>query len=148
MITQKNTSQHNTEYENSISGSSILGLAFRMFQEGDDVEGGKGNFSTGVFHGVMNHTVRLVATNGLNIRTQSDGKLIGVDSDRNQNDLVVSIFKSENEKEEEYKKMGMTADSKEADSNTAGVENELVPLHFSCRQKLLRYTTETWDDGR
>jgi len=138
-------------YETGISGSSILSAAFRMFQEGDKVRGQSTNFSPGTFHGAMSRTIRLVSTGGLNTKVQAD-----MDG-KKAHDLVVSIFQSENAKEDEFQKMGMTAEEskewggddakrsstgeilEEGESNLDGVVGVVTPPpppRLSCRQKL------------
>lgn len=100
-----------------------------MFQEGSDkAEGESSNFSPGVFQGAMNRTVRLVATNGLNIKTQT------------KNGLVMSIFESKSEKEAEYKKMGVVVDVEEdgspTSSSTSSEEGWTKIYGGSCLEKL------------
>jgi len=131
-IAQKSTA-NNTEFESAISGSSILSQAFRMFQEGHKLERDSSNFSPGLFHGVMNRTVRVVATSGLNIEIHTDDNGSDDDSDQKENALVMSIFGSEKEKEVEYQKMEVTVDeAEEVDANSAG-ENGVT---LSCLDEL------------
>ena len=137
----RNSTENSTEYEGGISGSSILTQAFRMFQEGYDVEGGSSSIvPRGVFQGVMNRTVRIVASGGLNLKYHSkttddnNGR-----EDEQENDLVISIFKSEKEKDDEYRKMGMVVYTGEEDdasstSSHAGKNHGVAPL--SCLDKL------------
>mmetsp|Transcript_13022 Transcript_13022/g.26965 ORF Transcript_13022/g.26965 Transcript_13022/m.26965 type:complete len:154 (+) Transcript_13022:2-463(+) len=138
-------------YENGISGSSVLSEAFRMFQEGDEAQGQTTTFSPGTFHGAISHTVRLVATGGLNTKAQTDG------DGKKAHDLVVSIFRSEKAKEDEFQKMGMTAEDskewggddarrsstgeilKEGGANLDGVGVVMTPPRLSCRQKLYHF---------
>ena len=126
-IAQKGTA--NKEFESRVSGSSILSQAFLIFQEGSyKAEGESSNFSPGVFHGAMNRTVRLVATNGLNIKPQT------------KNGLVMSIFESEREKEAEYKKMGLVVDVEEdgtiANSSSTSEGWKKIYGGGSCLEKL------------
>jgi len=127
---QKNKA-NNTEYESVISGSSILSQAFRMFQERNKIEQESSNFSPGLFHGAMNRTVRLVAISGLNIEIHTDDNR-RADGDAKTNFLVRSIFKSEKEKEAEYKKMGVMKDIEEDDAGSEG-ENGVT---LSCLDEL------------
>ncbi len=123
---------------NGISGSSILTTAFRMFQEGDNEHGQTSNLSPGIFHGAMKRSVRLVAGSGLNIQSRTEEKGgFGLD-------LVVSIFHSENAKEAEFQKMGMTAEESTGSSGIgegAGLNlNHDPPAEIlSCRQNLYHF---------
>ena len=102
-------------------GATVLTLAFEMFQEEvDEVRGGENrNLLPGVYRGVMGRTVRI---------TESDEK---------QKALVKSIFKSEDEKEAEYQKMGMTMNAQEGQEQRQG--SDIAP-DLSCRQKLFHFT--------
>lgn len=128
--------ENSTEYEGGISGSSILTQAFRMFQEGYKVEGGSSNISPGVFQGVVNRTVRVVASSGLNIKRHTDDNGREDERDKKENNLVISIFKSEKEKEAEYKKMGMVVDRGEEDDATTTSEGKNGIARLSCLDKL------------
>jgi len=121
------------------TGSYILGQAFRMFQGKEDV-GGDGKFSSGVFQGVLNRKIRVVVGNGLNIINTIDGhNFITQKENNNRNDLVVSIFSSEQDKETEYRKMGM-AENAEANAENShsegGDDVEVLP----CFGKLYHLT--------
>ena len=110
-------------------GSTVLTLAFQMFQEEvDEVRQAENrDLLPGVYQGVMGRSVRIVSTGGLNIPTVTETNV----EDRNDR-LVESIFKNEDEKEAEYQKMGMTA------LNTEHEGSDVAP-HLSCRQKLYHF---------
>ena len=110
-------------------GSTVLTLAFQMFQEEvDEVRQSENrDLLPGVYQGVMGRSVRIVSTGGLNIPTVTETNV----EDRNDR-LVESIFKNEDEKEAEYQKMGMTA------LNTEHEGSDVAP-HLSCRQKLYHF---------
>ena len=135
IIDQKTTTQY-IEHEHKMSGSYILSQAFQMFQNGYITEGENPRVSPGIFHGTMNRTVRLVVSEGLNIHPNEndDNNQVG----KSESNLVRSIFRSENEKEVEYKKMGMEAHV-EKDNSGAG-KNE---LGLSCLNELHRVTDRT-----
>jgi len=139
-IAQK-SAVNDTEYASEISGSSILGQAFRMYQEGYEAAADSNNFSPGVFHGVMNRTVRVVASDGLNIKTYSDANSREEDIDKKNNELVMPIFKSEEERKAEYLKMGMVVDAQDAEdiTNSNGSENGLATT-TSCLNELYHLT--------
>ena len=57
------------------------------------------------------------------------------ESNEKQKTLVKSIFKSEDEKEAEYQKMGMTMNAQEEQHQGSDIAPDL-----SCRQKLYHFT--------
>ena len=123
------------EYKEGITGSSILSQAFRMFQEGHEVEG-ENTYAPGIYHGAMNRTVHIVASSGLNANIHSD------DSDNNDIikpkniNLITRIFRTEKEKEAEFEKMGMVIDNKD-DDGWSEAENEVT---LSCLNELYNLT--------
>jgi hypothetical protein len=131
---------NDTDYASEISGSSILGQAFRMYQEGYEAKADGNSFLPGVYHGVMNRTVRVVASDGLNIKTYSDANSKEEDIDRKNNKLVMSIFKSEEEKKAEYLRMGMVVDAQDAEDNTNNSNGGENGLATSCLNELYHLT--------
>jgi len=133
-IIHNNTINNKKYSSNAITGSFILSRAFRTFQEGQE-KGDNGNLSPGVFHGVMNRTIRVVAGGGLNININNNNSSNEYDNDKNNNNLVMSIFSSEQEKETEYQKMGVMVLAEEDNSSDGKDE---VP---SCLDGLYHHRT-------
>ena len=127
------------KFENGISGSSILNQAFQMFREEHEIEGER-IISPGIFHGVMNRTVHVIPSSGLNAK---------IHGDRNDNDKIIDtksmnfitrIFKSESEKKIEYEKMGMVIYSEEdeawSEANDRVTHSCLIELYNPSRDSI------------
>ena len=127
-----NNTTNSKNHSNAITGSFILSRAFRTFQEGQE-EGDNGNLSPGVFHGVMNRTIRVVAGGGLNINNNNNSSNEN-ENEKNNNNLVMPIFSSEQEKETEFQKMGVMVLVEEDNSSD---DNDEVP---SCLDGLYHRT--------
>lgn len=121
-----------TEFEDRTRGSFVLSHAFRMFQEGYNAVGKSSNFSPGVFQGIMNRTVRLVASSGPNININTDNNGSEGENDDVKNNFIMSIFRNEREKEAEYKKMGISTYT-EGNNATSKSDNRVT---LSCLDEL------------
>jgi len=113
--TIQNNTTNSKKHNNAITGSFILSQAFRMFQEGQE-KGDNSNLTPVVFHGAMDRKIRVVAGSGLNTNNITDTNSSENEIKKNKNNLVMSIFSSEQEKETEFKKMGVTTLAEENNS--------------------------------